>query len=244
MSDVRSSTAALVVIAVFSLAGCSRQASTGTADRGGDANRAATTDAQSDRNADINRLQQRIDDVDRKWAAQETKLKQERAAATASLQAEVTQDLNNSRRAIENLKTTTADNWWEREETVLQQTTAELERDVQRFTGHAVGSDSQTKPKNTEHDTAFAARRDRLINDLQPRVDAMKKQLDRVSAKGTENTERKDTLARVDKLSDDLSELRKASADDWWKISRDRVSDYVDRLEKSVGRLDDNKTKS
>lgn len=236
--------AAVLVTAAVCFTACSRQQNTENADRTGDANRVAPTQAQSDRDADINRLQQRLDDVDRKWTEQEKKLARERATATAAMRAEVTEDLTNARKAVENLKTTTRDNWWDREETVLQQTTAELEKDVQRFTGRRVPPDTQTQPKSTEHDTAFAARRDQFINDLQPRVDAMKKQLDRISAKGTENTERKDTRARVDKLSDDLAELRKASPDDWWKISRDRVSDYVDRLEKSVGRLDSNKPKS
>lgn len=235
---------AVLAFSVCYITACSRQPTTGNADRTADANRVAPTNAQSDRDADIDRLQKRLDDVDRKWASQEKKLEQERATATASMRTEVTQDLKNAQKAIENLKTTTPDNWWEREEAVLQQTTAELEHDVQRFTGHSVPPDAQTKPKSTEHDTAFAARRDQFINDLQPRVDAMKKQLDRVSAKGSENTERKDTLARVNKLNDDLANLRNASPDDWWKISRDRVSDYVDRLEKSVAKLDDNKPKS
>jgi hypothetical protein len=233
--------AAVLVTAVCCITACSRQQNTGNADRTGDANRVAPTEAQRDRGADVNRLQQRLDDVDRKWAVQEKKLARERASATAAMRTEVTEDLTNARQAIDKLRTTTPENWWDREEAVLKQTTTELERDVQRFTGRPIPPDAQTKPKSTEHDTAFAARRDQVINDLQPRVDAMKKQLDRISAKGSENTERKDTRARVDKLSDDLAELRNATPDDWWKISRDRVADYVDRLEKSVGRLDNNK---
>ena len=240
MSYVRFKTAVLVT-AVCCITACSRQQNTGNADRTGDANRVAPTQAQSDRDADINHLQQRLDDIDRKWVDQEKKLARERATATAAMRKEITQDLTNARQAIDNLRTTTPDNWWDREEAVLQQNTSELERNVKRFTGRAIPPDAQTKPKSTDHDTAFAARRDQFINDLQPRVDAMKKDLDRINAKGTENTERKDTRARVDKLSDDLAELRKASPDDWWKISRDRVSDYVDRLEKSVDRLDNNK---
>ena len=235
---------AVFVTAVLSITACSRQQTTGNADRTGDANRVATTDAQRDRDADINRLQQRLDEVNRKWGDQQKKLEQERASATASMRKEVTQDVNNARQAIGNLRTTTPANWWEREEDVLRQTTAELERDVQRFTGRPIRPDTQTKPKSTEGDTAFAASRDQFINNLQPRVDAMKKQLGRVNAKGTENTERKDIRARVNKLSDDLATLRNATPDDWWTISRDRVSDYLDRLEKSVNRLSDNKPKS
>ena len=69
----------------------------------------------------------------------------------------------------------------------------------------------------------------------------MKQDLDKIKAIGTKKTELNDTRARVKKLDEDLAELHNASPDDWWKISRRRVSDYVDRLDKSVGRLDDNK---
>lgn len=243
MSYLRLS-AVVFATAVTFVTGCGRQQRAADADRTGDANRVAATDPQRDRDADINHLQQRLDDVDHKWADKEKKLEEERATAPAAMRNKVNADLKNARQAIENLKTTTPDNWWEREEGVLEQTTAQLEQDVRRFTGRPAPRNAETKPKSTEKDTAFAARRDQFINDLQPKVDGMKKELDRVSAKGTENTERKDIRARVDKLGDDLSELRKASPDDWWKISRDRVGDYIDRLEKSVGRLDDNKPKS
>jgi hypothetical protein len=238
-------TSVATLSAVLWLAGCNRQQTTADANRDGDANRAATTDAQKSRDADIDRLEKRLDDIDRKWADKEKKLEQERAAATKAMRAEVKEDLNSAHQAVENLKTTTPENWWEREERVLEQTTAELERDVKRFTSHRIPPAETNAPvKNTEHDTAFQARRDQFINALQPRVDAMKKDLGKISTKGTEQTERNDTLARVKKLDSDLAELRKASPDDWWKISRDRVSDYIDRLEKSIGRLDDNKSRS
>ena len=50
-----------------------------------------------------------------------------------------------------------------------------------------------------------------------------------------------DTRARVNKLKDDVDRLRNASADDWWEISAKRVSEYIDRVEDSIRRLDDNK---
>jgi len=45
----------------------------------------------------------------------------------------------------------------------------------------------------------------------------------------------------VKKIASDLDRLAGASADDWWTVSRDRVRDYIDRVEASVKRLDDNK---
>ena len=38
-----------------------------------------------------------------------------------------------------------------------------------------------------------------------------------------------------------LDRLASASADDWWDVTRTRVTEYVDRVEDSVERLDDNK---
>jgi len=69
----------------------------------------------------------------------------------------------------------------------------------------------------------------------------MERALDNVKASGTKETEVEDVRARVKKLGDDVDRLRSASADDWWDITRTRVSEYVDRVERSVKRLDDNK---
>ena len=232
----------LMIAGALCITGCNQRQ---TANGAGDANRTATTDAQRDRDDEISRLDKRLDDIDHKWSEKETKLAQERAAATAAMRADVNQDIKNARQAVADLRTTTPENWWEREERVLERTAGELEHDVQRFTGRKIPPVAETgRPKETDHGTAFAARRDAFINELQPRVDAMNKGLDGVKAKGTEKTERDDTQARVKKLNGDLADLRNASPDDWWKISKQRVSDYLDRLDKSVGRLDDNKSKT
>jgi len=89
----------------------------------------------------------------------------------------------------------------------------------------------------------FTSRRDAFVADLRIRVDAMKASLDNVKARGAQETELDDTRARVKKLDEDVDRLKSASADDWWDVSRKRVTEYVDRLESSVERLDDNKPK-
>jgi hypothetical protein len=70
----------------------------------------------------------------------------------------------------------------------------------------------------------------------------MQQALDRVKARGAQKTEIEDTRARVKKLGDDVDRLRSASADDWWDVTKTRVNEYVDRVEASVKRLDDNKS--
>jgi hypothetical protein len=69
----------------------------------------------------------------------------------------------------------------------------------------------------------------------------MEHALDNVKAKGARQTEIDDTKARVKKLRDDADRLASASANDWWDISKARVTEYVDRVQASVDRLDDNK---
>ena len=51
-----------------------------------------------------------------------------------------------------------------------------------------------------------------------------------------------DVRALVYKLGDDVDRLSRASADDWWDVTKTRVTEYVDRVERSVERLDDNKS--
>jgi hypothetical protein len=65
--------------------------------------------------------------------------------------------------------------------------------------------------------------------------------LDDVKAKGAQQTELEDTRARLKKLSGDIDRLRSADADDWWDVTKSRVTEYVDRVDASVKRLDDNK---
>ena len=87
----------------------------------------------------------------------------------------------------------------------------------------------------------FTSSRDKFVTDMRTRIDAMDKMLDNVKATGPRKTELNDLHARVDKLGEDIDRLKTASAEDWWALSHARVSDYIDRIEKSVARLDDNK---
>jgi hypothetical protein len=54
-------------------------------------------------------------------------------------------------------------------------------------------------------------------------------------------TEREDTKARIDKLQEDLDELRGVNPDAWWDVSSKRVGEYIDRVEESIKRLDNDK---
>jgi hypothetical protein len=70
----------------------------------------------------------------------------------------------------------------------------------------------------------------------------MDRALSGVKTRGAKETEVEDVRARVKKLGEDVDRLRSASADDWWDVTKARVSEYVDRVERSVKRLDDNRS--
>ena len=59
----------------------------------------------------------------------------------------------------------------------------------------------------------------------------MGQSLDKVKADGPRKTEVEDVRARVNKLDDDLDRLGSASPDNWWDVSKGRVTEYVDRFD-------------
>jgi archaellum component FlaC len=161
--------------------------------------------------------------------------------STAAVREEVEEDIKNVRQAVADLKTTTPENWWERHEQVMERNVKDIEEDVRRF----VKSPPLATPPAAETPAGaapFESRRDRVAARLQARVDAMEERLAKVRAPDAQKTELEDTRARVEKLKEDVQRLRDASADDWWDISAKRVNDYVERVEGSIGRLNDRST--
>jgi len=203
----------------------------------------AAQELQRKRADDGARLDKRVADLERRWSEMETTLAKGSAAPTAALRSEVTEDIKNVHQAVADLKTTTPENWWERHERAMERTAGDIEEDVRRL---AKGSNRAVTAKPVEPpDSAapFTSRRDRFVTRLAARVDAMEAQLKDVHVRDAQKTELQDTRSRVDKLKDDVARLRNASADDWWDISVKRVGEYIDRVDDSIGRLDDNKVK-
>jgi predicted ribosome quality control (RQC) complex YloA/Tae2 family protein len=200
-------------------------------------------DLQRERDRDIAQLTERVAEVERKYERQVVDRPRGTAGATAGLREEVQEDVKNVRRAVDDLKTTTTDNWWERHEQAMHRTADDIEADVRRMSGARalpeVHKDT-TAPVGEASSAPFTSRRDRFVKELRARIESWDDALKKVSARGARETELDDVRARIRKLDDDLDRLDKASADDWWDVTNARVSDYIDRVEKSVARLDDN----
>lgn len=226
--------------------------STGACNRGADESRDANAEITADRAADLQRqrgeditgLDNRVAEVEREYGEANQRVASGSRTASTGLREELKEDVTNVRRAVNDLRSTTPDNWWDRHEAAMTRTADDIEADVRRLAGAALPE----RPADVKGTTGegvskapFTSRRDQFVASLRARVDAMEDALDKVKADGTRETELDDTRARVMKLADDLDRLGRASADDWWDVTKARVSEYVERVEDSVGRLDDNK---
>lgn len=198
---------------------------------------------EKERNDEIARLNERVAQIERDYADKSAVLASGKRTATTGLREEVQEDVNNVKQAVANLSTTTADNWWQREEDAMRATIDDVAADVKHI-GAVVAEPAPAAPGETTATAPFTSRRDSFVASMKGRIDAMDRALDKVKAKGARETELNDTRDRVKKIAADLNALASASADDWWNVSRDRVRDYLDRVEASVKRLDNNKPRA
>jgi hypothetical protein len=208
-----------------------------------DADRVA--ELQQERNEDISALNERVAALEREYGEANQEVVRGDRTATAGLREELKEDVANVKQAINDLQTTTPENWWDRHEGAMMRTADDVETDVRRLAGSVAPARPAAATGTTgEHvSTApFTSRRDVFTTDLRARVEAMERALDGVKTRGAQETEVEDARARVRKLGDDVERLRSASADDWWDVTKARVTEYLERVEGSVKRLDDNKS--
>jgi DNA repair exonuclease SbcCD ATPase subunit len=238
--------ASVAVIAGLTVMGCDRgpAVESGRADVESAEKKAAEKQAaeQRERSEEAAELERRAANLESQWTEMQTKVKTRERTATAALRDEVAEDVKNARAAVADLKTTTQENWWERHERALERSVSDVQADVQRLTKQKTMPEPTAEPVGTA--AGFSERRDAFVSRLRARLDAMEAQLDKTTAKGALETELQDTKARIDKLQGDLNELRSVSPDAWWDVSSERVGEYIERVEASIKRLDDNKAQA
>lgn len=238
--ELRNLTAIGTLALALAVPACNR-AEQSTADATRDAVAEGAAEAQKERADAMARLNERVAAIEREYAEKNAEVASGAKTATAALREEVREDVDNVKEAVASLGTTTADNWWDRHEQALRRTADDVEADVKQLAKQfAPVQPAATVPAGAP----FTSRRDAFVADLRARVDGFEKALDEVKASGPRETELDDTRARVNKLREDVDRLASAEADDWWDVTRARVTDYVDRVEASIKRLDDNKARS
>ena len=235
--------ASVAVVAGLAVVGCDRDRAVESdrADVKSIEKKAADRRERSDEAAELER---RAANLESQWTEMQTRVNTRDRTATAALRQEVEEDVKSARTAAADLKTTTQENWWERYERALERSVSDVQADVQRLTKQKTVPERTEKAEPVSTSIGFTERRDAFVNRLRARVDAMEEQLDKTNARGSLETELKDTKARIDKLQEDLDELRGVSADDWWEVSSERVGEYIDRVEGSIKRLDDNRAQT
>lgn len=197
---------------------------------------------QQQRAEDISRLDKRVAEIEREYSEANEKVAADNKTPTAGLREELKEDVNNVKQAVSELRTTTPENWWSRHEQAIRRTADDIEADVARLAGQVKPvAPPRTEDANGERvSTApFTSQRDEFVAAMRSRVDAMKQALDKVKADGPKETEVEDVRARINKLGEDVDRLKSASPDDWWDVTKARVTEYVDRIDRSVNRLDD-----
>lgn len=197
---------------------------------------------QQDRDEEISRLDKRVVEIEREYSEAKQEVAADRKTPAPGLREELKEDVSNVKQAVNDLRTTTPENWWGRHETAMRRTADDIEADVSRLAGKvAPAAPSKTEDVHGEavSTAPFTSQRDEFVANMRTRVDAMKQALDNVKARGTKETDVEDLRARINKLVDDVDRLKSASPDDWWDVTKARVTEYVDRIDRSVNRLDD-----
>ncbi len=200
------------------------------------------TKRQQERADDISQLDKRVAEIEREYVEANQEVVADRKTPTAGLREELKEDVNNVKQAVNDLKTTTPENWWGRHEESMRRTADDIEADVARLAGKvtpAATPRTEDVKGETVSTAPFTSQRDEFVAQMRARIDAMKQALDNVKASGPKETEVEDVRARINKLGDDIDRLKSASADDWWDVTKARVTEYVDRIDRSVNRLDD-----
>ena len=185
-------------------------------------------------------LEKKVADLDREWNEMQAKMADEKNKATAALQAEIKEDLTNAREAVADLKTTTEANWWERHEQRMERTAEDIEEDVRRFARRWAEPKLEAEGTIGSSDN-WEARRERFARRMESRIEAMENALKDIDLKGAQETEVEDTRARLKKMREDTDRLHNATEEDWWEITKERVNDYIERVDRSINRLDDDK---
>ena len=238
---------AALSVTIAAAGACNRasapEGTTGTAETGVSAPGEQVADAAAERQEETAELSERVARLEREYAEKSQEVASGARSATAGLREELREDVTNVKTAVNDLGTTTADNWWDRHEQALESTVDDIEADVRRLAG-TLPKPAADRPTGTAGADAgaapFTSRRDAFVTSMRARIDAMEDALEKVNARAAKETEVQDTQARVSKLRDDVERLQSASAEDWWDVSKARVTEYVERVEDSIGRLDDN----
>jgi DNA repair exonuclease SbcCD ATPase subunit len=197
-------------------------------------------DAREEHREQAAEIEQRMTELEREWNEVQSTVTAGTQETAAEARAEIQEELADARQALGNLQTTTAANWWERTEREIEQEMEELEGDVRRFARDWDAPEPAGEVGTAgSAETTWEGRRDRLVSRMEARLESMERALENATADGEEADELEETRARVREMRDETGQLRDAAEDDWWDITRARVNNAIDRIDRSIERFGD-----
>ena len=204
--------------------------------------RSTAEPAADTRAQDADELDRRLAELERKWEDVKTRVSNEAAAATATARARIEDDLMMAREALGELRTTTADNWLERQERQLERMAERVEQEVRTFARNWTPSPDTDEVGTSGDQTDWAQRRDALVARMEQRIREMEQALADIGPGDGNEADVEDTRARVEHMKEDTERLRRASEAEWWDVTKARLSAYLDRLDAAIDRLAEGRT--
>jgi TolA-binding protein len=217
-------------MAAFGTAACNRPAEETREE-------ATEIDQQVDRQQnEVAELEQRTNELERDWNAAQERLSKRTDAAATEAKAEIQEMIADVKREVAELRSTSADNWWDRTEQDIESAAGEVEQDVKRFARRWTPDVDNDNVGTTGNADTWEARRDRLVNRMQARIDSMEQALRDVGP-DADKEDVEETRAEIRDMREENDRLRGADENDWWDVTRERVNNFIERIDARIDRL-------
>jgi hypothetical protein len=221
-------------VMALTFAGCSRSDTTE------DRSAPAANEAQARQNETME-LDNRLAAVEHEWQEVQAALSRQASAVSAEVKTRVQDDLKDAREAIAELRTTTAENWWERQERQIERAAENLEQDVRRYARNWKAPDTTGETGTAGETSDWHVRRDQLIARMQARIEALEAALRDVSVRDADKADVEDTRMRVKQLREDTGRLRDTTEQDWWDVTTQRLERSIERIDAAIDRITNNR---
>jgi hypothetical protein len=201
-----------------------------------------TNQAQQQAREEKARLEARLEGLEKRWEDTQARAAKEGREVSATTRAEVNEAIAATKREIDEIDTVNAENWWERHERSIARETDEAERDVKRHAPKWTSDVKDDIAATVGTEETWEARRDRAVAAMQRRIDSMEQALRNIDGPDVDREDVEQTRARVRTMREENETLRKATDDDWWEMTSQRVTRYIDRLEDRIDALNEPNT--
>lgn len=183
---------------------------------------------------EVAEFENRLDALERDWNAAQERLGDQAASTAAAARRTIDEELRELRASIDELRTTTAQNWWDRQERQLERTAERVQQDVRRVARSWTPAEASDEVATSGETSDWRARRDALVSGLERRIRDMEEALEGLDPRdpGVEQARE-----RVQHMKDDAERVRGASEDGWWEITKARIRVSLDRVDAAIDRL-------